>query len=104
MSPTNMYVMLKKKSKKSSEWFMPKDSYDLPYCSRQAVIDLSKLMKNNVNLDEIAALQEAKCTQSNSQTVCQEGLSHIMSNLQILPSSSQWFQSRILFKGFRLPK
>lgn len=109
LSPTNMFVMLKKKEGKSSEWFMPKDSYDLPRCSRQAVINLTNLTESQISREDVPDVPISKQesnnnVQSECVTLSQEPLSQMMVSLRILPPSSRWFQSHILLKGFRFLK
>ncbi|PSN49779.1 hypothetical protein C0J52_01388 [Blattella germanica] len=93
MSPTNMYVMLKKKEGKSSEWFLPNDAFNIPRCGRQASIYLSDLSQRKV-----------KTELPSMDTVKQESLSELLGNLHILPSNPRWFLSPISLKGFRLPR
>jgi hypothetical protein len=102
VSPTNMYVMLKKKEGRQSEWFMPKDSYTLPFCGRQAIIILSKHVQQQVEND-------TSCKKTTGSLPCdvplgdetqQEPLLEF-EKLQVAPKPSQWFQSCVSLKGFK---
>lgn len=102
ISPTNMYVMLKKKQGRQSEWFVPKDSYSLPFCGRQAIIILSEQVEQQVDSDTFCK----KTTQSKPadvpvDTETQQSPLLEFNNLHIVPKSMQWFQSRVCLKGFK---
>jgi hypothetical protein len=102
LSPTNMYVMIKKKQGRHSEWFLPKDSYNLPFCGRQAVIFLSEQVDQQVGSDTF-------CKKSSGfrpgdvpvDTETQQEPLLEFDNLHIVPKSTQWFQSRVCLKGFK---
>jgi hypothetical protein len=102
ISPTNMYVMLKKKEGRQSEWFIPKDSFTLPFCGRQVIIILSEQVQQQVGND-------ASCKKTTGSQPCDVPLSNETQqepmleseNLHVAPKSSQWFQSCVSLKGFK---
>jgi hypothetical protein len=101
VSPTNMYIMLKKKEGRQSEWFMPKDSYTLPFCGRHAIIILSEQVQQQVENDtcmKTAGSQPVNVPLGNEAQ--QEPLLEF-EKLQVAPKSSQWFQSCVSLKGFK---
>ncbi|PNF28530.1 hypothetical protein B7P43_G14445 [Cryptotermes secundus] len=100
--PTNMYVMLKRKEGRQSEWFVPKDSYSLPFCGRQAIILLSEQVEQQVDSDTFCK----KTTGSQPgdvpvDTETQQEPLLEFGNLHIVTKSTQWFQSRVCLKGFK---
>lgn len=102
ISPTNMYVMLKKKQGRQSEWFVPKDSYSLPFCGRQAVFILSEQVEQQVDCETFCK----ETTRSQPPDVPVDAETRQASvlefnNLHIVPKSMQWFQSRVCLKGFK---
>jgi len=102
ISPTNMYVMMKKRHGRQSDWFFPKDSYSFPSCGRQAVIVLHEKMVGCV--DSAAVNKETTETQVadipvDSETQLQPLLE--FHNLHIVPKYTQWFQSPVCVKGFK---
>ncbi|XP_069697411.1 uncharacterized protein [Periplaneta americana] len=127
MNPTNMYVMLKKKYGKQSDWFLPKASYKLPRCKYQAVIDLThpttqssitdtvmeKVTSSSsiahipgdieINLKESNQIHPNTKEQENDLQTPQPQLQSI-NNLCIVLSHTEWFQSRVSVKGFKCNK
>jgi hypothetical protein len=102
LSPTNMYVMMKKGQGTQSDWFFPKDSYSLPSCGRQAIIVLHEKMVGCV--DSAAVNKETTETQVSaipldSETQLEPLLE--FQNLHLIPKCTQWFQSPVCVKGFR---
>jgi len=102
VSPTNMYVMIKKRHGRQSDWFFPKDSYTLPSCGRQAVIVLHEKMVGCVD----SAAVNRTMTETHvadlpvdSETQLEPLLE--FHNLHIAPKCTQWFQSPVCVKGFR---
>jgi hypothetical protein len=76
ISPTNMFVMLKKRQARQSDWFFRKDSYSLPSCGHQAKIVLHE--KVVVYVDKDAETQQESVLKFDN-----------------------WFQSPVYVKGFR---
>jgi hypothetical protein len=102
ISPTNMYVMLKKKQGRQSEWFVPKDSYKLPFCGRQAIIILSEQVEQQVDSD--TSFKKTTGSQPGDlpvDTETQQDPLLEFDDLHIVPKSTQWFQSRVCLKGFK---
>jgi len=98
ISPTNMYVMLRKKQGRQSGWFVPKDSYNLPLCGRQAIIVLGGQVQQ---LDGDTTDCNAPVGTGTKVQAQQEPLLELIDNLHIVPKCTQWFQSRVSLKGFR---
>jgi hypothetical protein len=97
-----MYVMLKKKQGRQSEWFIPKDSYNLPFCGRQAIIFLSEQVEQQVDSD--AFHKKTSGSQSGDVPVDAETQQDPLpefDNLHIVPKCTQWFQSPVCLKGFK---
>ncbi|XP_021942480.1 uncharacterized protein LOC110841329 isoform X2 [Zootermopsis nevadensis] len=107
---TNMYVMLKKRRGTSSHWFVPDDSYGLPLRGRQAVIFLGEQVGRRVDTDAVCKEVAKPRTPDTSKTVEAETnldgqrgpLLELIDGLHINPRGTQWFQSRVCLKGFRL--
>jgi len=97
ISPTNMYVMMKKRQGRQSDWFFPKDSYSLPSCGRQAIIVLHEKMVGYV--DSSAVNKKTTDIPVDSETQLDPLLD--FHNLHIVPKCTQWFQSPVCVKGFR---
>lgn len=101
LSPTNMYVMLKKQGRQS-EWFVPKDYYSLPSCGRQAIIILSEQVEQKVDSDTFC--KKTIGSQPGDVPVDTETQHEPLlefDNLHIVPKCTQWFQSRVCLKGFK---
>jgi hypothetical protein len=107
-----MFVMLKKKQGTQSHWFVPNDSYSLPLCGRQAVITLGEPVVQQVDRDTIQKEVTEVRPGGSSEPVDAETkpgsqqtpLLELLDSLHIDAKSTQWFQSRICLKGFRLCK
>jgi len=102
ISTTNMYVMMKKRQGRQSDWFFPKDSYNLPSCGRQAIIVLHEKMVGYV--DSAAVNKKTSETEVSDIPVDSETqLEPLLEfrNLHIVPKCTQWFQSPVCVKGFR---
>lgn len=102
VSPTNMYVMMKKGQGRQSDWFFPKDSYSLPSCGRQAIIVLHEKMVGYI--DSAAVSKKTTEIQVSDMPVDSETqLEPLLDfhNLHIVLKCTQWFQSPVCVKGFR---
>jgi hypothetical protein len=95
-SPTNMYVMLKKKQGTRSHWFIPNDSYSLPQCGRQAVIILSGQVVQQADCDAVCKEASAPVDTETELHIQRSPLRDL-----IVPKGAQWFQSRVSLKGFK---
>ena len=102
ISPTNMYLMLKKRQGRQSDWFFPKDSYSLPSCGRQAIIVLREEMVGCVDSGAVYK----KTTETQVVDIPVDAETHLepllkFDNLHIVPKCTQWFQSPVCVRGFR---
>jgi hypothetical protein len=97
ISPTNMFVMLKKRQARQSDWFFPKDSYSLPSCGHQAKIVLHEPVV--VYVDKETTGTQVADTQVDAETQQESMLK--FDNLHVVPKHTQWFQSPVYVKGFR---
>jgi hypothetical protein len=101
LSPTNMYVMLKKRQGRQSDWFFPKDCYSLPSCGRQAVIILHEKVVAYVDSDPVCKNTEIQVVDTPVDAETQQDPLLEFKNLHIVPKYTQWLQSPVCVKGFR---
>jgi hypothetical protein len=97
-----MYVMLKKRIGSQSNWLLPKDSFSIPSCGRQAIIVLHEDMVGYV--DSGAGNTETTETQVADIPIGSESqLEPVLEldTLHIVSRCTQWFQSPVCVKGFR---
>lgn len=102
VSLTSMYVMIKKRHGRQSDWFFPKDSYCLPSCGRQAVIVLHEKMVGCVDsaaVNRTTTETHVADIPVDSETQLEPLLEFY--NLHITPKCTQWFQSPVCVKGFK---
>jgi hypothetical protein len=102
VGPTNMYVMLKKRQGRQSDWFFPKDSYSLPSCGRQAIIILHEKVVVYVDSDPVyKKTTETELADTPVDAETQQNPLLEFDNLHIVPKCAQWFQSPVCVKGFK---
>ena len=95
LSPTNMFVLLKKQGTPTSEGFLHKDRFSVPTNGQQVMISLIP----------IATLSPAICHQN---CICfgipvykdDENISEVEKPVRITGSPA-WYQARTIMKGFK---